>query len=212
MKIKFRFCLFIAVVFLTACSGKDESIDYQQPNLQHLPKNAVILAYGDGITSGAGSNHENSYPTILEKLIGYKVINAGVQGELTSESLKRLPGYLKQYDPSLVILCVGGIDMLKKHTAAEIKNNISEMIKLIQSQNRQLILLAPPQPTVSLTPPKLYLQLGKEYNIPVNTTLLAELYRHPKYKERTIHLNKVGNHRLAAQIAEWLRQLHAIDG
>ena len=79
-----------------------------------LAKDAVILAFGDSLTYGTGTNKNFSYPALLEKLTQHKVINKGVPGEISSAGLKRLPKLLDQYKPRLLILIHGGNDILKK--------------------------------------------------------------------------------------------------
>ena len=67
-----------------------------------LKEGSVIIAFGDSLTHGFGVEHEFSYPKWIQKKRGLEVINAGVNGELSSEGLLRLPMLLK-HKPDLVI-------------------------------------------------------------------------------------------------------------
>jgi acyl-CoA thioesterase-1 len=78
----------MASAVLIACSSGAKS--------PRLAKDAVILAFGDSLTFGTGATPTESYPAILEHLVGRRVVNSGVPGELTGEGLSRLSGVLER--------------------------------------------------------------------------------------------------------------------
>ncbi|MFT6969290.1 MAG: acyl-CoA thioesterase-1, partial [Cellvibrionaceae bacterium] len=107
------------LIVLTACDA---------PKLGALPTDAVILAFGDSLTSGVGARKNKNYPAVLAQLTGLQVINAGIAGETTAQGLERLSQVLDQSSPDLVILIEGGNDILRGLNLAQAKSNLRDMV------------------------------------------------------------------------------------
>jgi len=63
-------------------------------------------------------------PAALERLIGRKVVTAGVPGEVSAEGLERLPNLLDESKPALLLLCHGGNDFPRKLGEAAAAGNV----------------------------------------------------------------------------------------
>ncbi len=201
----------ISVLFLGGLIllGFSNFIDYISKNnikLNPLPRNAVVLALGDSLTSGYGVKRSQAYPEELQKISGFNVINAGVSGNTTSQALQRLPGLLSKYSPDLVLICIGGNDFLRKLDKDITKANISKMLSLILSSGSQAILIAVPLPGVILSAPKMYSALGDEFKVPVLEGILSGLLADAQYKSDALHLNELGYRTLAEDIYEFIQE------
>lgn len=171
------------------------------PQLTSLDPDAVILAFGDSLTSGYGAGSTASYPAVLESLTGCRTVNAGRPGELSAEGLKRLPNLLQHYQPDLVILCHGGNDLLHRHDSARTAANLRRMIEAVQGSKAEVVLLGVPQPGLWLRAAPFYQEIADEYRIPCNSNILPEILSRRELKSDTIHPNAAGYRQLAETLA-----------
>ena len=106
----------------------------------------MVLAFGDSLTYGTGATEEESYPAQLERLIGRRVVRAGVPGEVTAQALERLPGALDEHSPRLMLLCIGGNDFLRRLGTAQAEANVRAMVKLARQRGVDVGLIGTPEP------------------------------------------------------------------
>jgi lysophospholipase L1-like esterase len=198
----FLFLTIVVGIGLTACSS--------QPKLPFLANDAVIVAFGDSLTFGTGSEPTESYPAVLEKMIGRRVVNAGIPGEVTDDGLLRLPEVLERDKPALLLLCHGGNDELRRLNQQQVANNIREMIRLAQKRNVAVVLIAVPAPGLSLSPASMYREIAKELSIPIEEEILPSILSNNSLKSDYIHPNAKGYRRLAESIATLLHKSGAI--
>jgi len=194
---------YILLLLLTACGDS-------QKQLARLPDDAVILAFGDSLTYGTGAEKGESYPAILEKTVNYKVINAGVPGELSMQGLKRLPKLLDKHQPSLLILCHGGNDILQRENLAEAEANIRQMIALAQNNNIPVILFGVPKPGLFLNDADLYNNIADNTDVIFIPNLVAKILSDASMKSDTVHPNSTGYSKIASTLANLLENSGAL--
>ena len=190
------------VVFAAGCG--------QPAKLQPLPSDAVILAFGDSLTYGTGANEEESYPAQLEKLVGRRVARSGVPGEVTAQALQRLPGALDEHAPRLLLLCIGGNDFLRRTGNAQAETNVRAMVKLAQSRGVQVFLIGTPEPGLRISPPGFYGRIAKEFGVPYEESIIADVLTDASLKSDQVHPNARGYRIIAERIAADLRKSGAI--
>ncbi len=190
--------LIILTALLSGCGSN--------PRIDRVTANSTVIAFGDSLTSGYGAKEQESYPSVLAALLGCRVINAGVPGEVTSEGLQRLPDLLKENNPDLIILCFGGNDMLQKQSRERTKSNLREMIQLIKESGSDILMIAVPQPGLLLTVPDLYKELADEYKLPLDSKTIKNILSQRSLKSDRIHPNAQGYKIMAENFLKLIRE------
>jgi acyl-CoA thioesterase I len=189
----------VALMLLAACPSKG-------PQLPRVDSNDVILAFGDSLTYGTGAGEEESYPAVLGGLIGRKVVRAGVPGEVTAQGLQRLPSALATYKPKIVLLCLGGNDMLRNIDDKTIAANLREMIGLARQQGAAVVLLGVPRLALFGGAAKLYGEVAKDLDLVYEGEIINSVLRDAGLKSDPIHPNAQGYRKIAEQVAAVLKK------
>jgi len=180
------------------------------PKLSRLAPDAVVLAFGDSLTFGTGATEAESYPAQLERLIGRKVVRAGVPGEVSAHALARLPAALEEHQPKLLVLCIGGNDFLRNLSQAEAAANLRRMIAVAKEKGAAVLLIGTPEKGLLVTPPKFYAEIAKELRVPYEGKVIGEILRSSELKSDPIHPNARGYRLMAERVAELLKKAGAV--
>ena len=195
-------CL-VSLAALTACSEGS-------PRLPRLGPGDIVLAFGDSLTYGTGAREAESYPAVLAELIGRQVVSAGVPGERSAEGLERLADVLDAHQPRIMLLCLGGNDMLRKVDADQTEANLRRMIEMATGRGVGVVLIGVPKPALLAGTAPFYERIAEEYAIPYEGEVLNDILRNNAYKSDPIHPNASGYRVLATALADLLRRSGAI--
>lgn len=176
------------------------------PVLKKIDLNSSILAFGDSLTYGYNAKPEYSYPSIIEKKTGIKVINAGVSGEVSSKGLIRLKKYLKS-NPDIVILCHGGNDILQHKSRKKLKENLLSMVKLIKENGAEVILVGVPDFNIlSFKTLSLYEEVADETDSILEDSVLTYIVLRGELKSDMVHPNESGYELMADKFIKILKE------
>lgn len=175
-----------------------------------LPTDAKVLAFGDSLTFGTGVLPEEGYPAVLQTLINREVINAGVPGETTAEGLKRLPIWLNEYEPRLLVLCHGANDLLRSLGEEKAADNIRAMVRMARDRGIDVLLIAVPKFGLMRSPPTFYEDIATEFDIPIERNILDDIVRKRTLRSDTVHPNAEGYRLLAQAVARRLQKSGAL--
>ena len=201
----------LVVLLLAIIAGGSQVACSDDVKLPRLANNAVILAFGDSLTYGTGAEQTESYPAVLEQLIGRKVVNAGIPGEVTGEGLSRLPQVLQKEKPALIIICHGGNDLLRLMNQHRAADNLRDMIQLAKKQGVAVVLIAVPTPDMFLSATNMYREIAKEFAIPLEEEIMSTVLADGSLRSDYIHPNAAGYRRIAEALATLLKKSGAIE-
>jgi acyl-CoA thioesterase-1 len=198
---RFLFACF-ALLLLAACD--------RAPTLPKLSSHDVIVAFGDSLTHGTGASSDSAYPAVLATLTGHTVVNAGVPGDTTASALLRLPDVLAEHKPRLVLLCLGGNDMLHKQPAAATENNLRLLVQTIRASGASVVLIGVPAPKLFGGAPDYYARVAEDMQLPLEDEVFDDVLKDNRLKSDPIHANAAGYRMVAERLVEFLREAGAL--
>jgi acyl-CoA thioesterase-1 len=177
----------------------------------------VIVAFGDSLTSGPGLRAGQTYPALLQQKIAaegknYRVINAGVSGDTSSEGLQRFDRALVP-QTRILILAIGANDGLRGVPVATVERNIGAMIERAQARGITVLLCGMEAPPVAgfgytIEFHRVYTRLADRYKAPlVPFFLIGVLGNDELDLDDTLHPNAAGHKVIADTIWPYLRPL-----
>ncbi|MFO7274141.1 MAG: arylesterase [Bacillota bacterium] len=153
----------------------------------------VIVAFGDSLTAGLGVDPNENYPSQLQAQLDargyrYRVVSAGVSGELTAGGLGRVEQVL-EHRPQIVILELGANDGLQARPVAEVRENLAAIIARLQEAGVIVLLAgmrAPPNfgPEYEAAFAQIYPDLAAEFGVPLIPFFLEGVAGSPYLNQR----------------------------
>lgn len=145
----------LALAFMLGACGSNEAAvpaptksASAVPDLPVMGEELRIVALGDSLFTGYGLEPGQSYPARLEAALrarglNARITNAGVSGDTTAGGLGRLDFTLNslQKPPALVIISLGGNDMLRGLPPEATRKNLDEMLGKLKARGIPVVLL-----------------------------------------------------------------------
>jgi acyl-CoA thioesterase I len=188
-----------------------DQLTYQNNSTPGLSTGSRILIFGDSLSAAYRMDERQGWVALLadriaDKQLPFSVINASVSGETTTGGLARLPAVLAANEPDIVVLELGGNDGLRGMPVNSIRENLLQMIDLVESRGATAVLAGiqiPPNYGPRYTEPfaRLFEEVAAERDlvfvpflidgIPQNPELMQDDGIHPRAEAQSMILDNV---------------------
>ena len=215
-----RLSIIPAICLLAACGSGAPPADPspREPAADAQPvmgPERHVLAFGDSLFAGYNVAQEDSYPAKLQAAlrargINAKVTNAGVSGDTSAAGRQRLAFTLDAQDPKpdLVILELGGNDLLRGLSPEQTRENFVAMLDELKERQIPVLLMgmrAPPNygPEYQKAFDDLYPALARQYGAALIPFWLESIYQDQSlFQQDRIHPTEEGIAQLVGATVE----------
>lgn len=172
-----------------------------------------LLILGDSLSAAYNLKQEQGWVSLLQNKWqdeNIDVVNAAISGETSDGGLARFPRLLEQHSPTHLYLELGANDGLRGYPVKKMRENLSKIIALAQSENIKVMIQEMRIPTnygprYTRLFTEAFTNLAKQYEVPLLPFFLADIALKPELMQRDgLHPNLEAQPILAEQMAEWL--------
>jgi acyl-CoA thioesterase I len=176
----------------------------------------AIVAFGDSLTAGFGADAGKSYPDFLQqeldrRSLRYRVVNAGISGETTTDALARL-STVSAFKPVVVIVEFGGNDGLRGLPVSTTRSNLDQIVVGLKESGAAVLLAGmtlPPNygPDYIASFQRVYSDLAAKDKVALIPFLLEGVAGTSRMQRDGLHPTADGNRLVAATVMRYLRPL-----
>ena len=184
-----------------------------------LPANAqakTVLVLGDSLSAAYGMQLDQGWVALLrQKLPEHQIVNASISGETSDGGVNRLPALLRQHQPAIVIIELGGNDGLRGFQINRIRDNLATLVQNSQQAGAQVLLIGmriPPNygPRYTTQFHDNYTQIAQRFDTELLPFLLDGIATEPALmQEDGIHPNASAQPKLLQNVWPYLEPMLA---
>lgn len=176
------------------------------PITNRYPSGGTIIAFGDSLTFGTGAGRGEDWPSVVSELCNCEIINKGVPGETTGQALSRVQRDVLALNPRVVIIGLGGNDVLQRLSTDNLFSNLRQIIETVQASGAVVILLGLDGFLLASDLGDGYKKLARETGSVYVSDILAGILTNSRLKSDQIHPNAEGYRMIADRIYSKARE------
>jgi len=195
--------VFVGLALLAAFWSRD-------PGVPHAAKPSAgehVIAFGDSLVEGVGASPGRDVVSLLSARVGVPIVNAGRSGDTTRTALARLDSAVLSRRPRVVIVVLGGNDLLRRVPQEETFANLDAIVDRIRRRGAAVILVGLSAGVFTDTYGAGYDDLARRTSSGLVPDILADILGHPDLMADHIHPNDLGYRMMADRIEPVLRDL-----
>ena len=183
----------------------------------------MVLIVGDSLSAEYGLRRGSGWVALLQAEIdrqgpAARVVNASISGDTTSGGRSRLPALLRQHQPAVVVIELGGNDALRGLPLTMTQDNLSEMTRQSKAAGARVLLLGMEMPPnygaqYSEAFKRVYTQVAKTQSVALVPFFLTDVADAPDplalFQSDRIHPNEQAQPIMLRNVWPALRRLLA---
>ena len=168
--------------------------------MPHSHPQRPIVAFGDSLVEGIGASHANDWVSLLSNRYAVPLINQGKKEDTTRSAQARLEHDVLHHDPLLVILLLGGNDIIFRIPKKETFSNLGTMIDRIQTHGAGVLLVGVRGGILADAFEGHFQDLAEKKTIPFIANVLEGILDDTRLMSDQLHPNDAGYRMIADRI------------
>ena len=111
------------------------------PRISRPTAGERVIAFGDSLVEGVGANPGHDFVSVLSNRLGIRIINAGRRGDTTASALARLDAAVLSRNPRMVIVLLGGNDILRRISREATFEHLGTIVGRIRERGAAVVLV-----------------------------------------------------------------------
>lgn len=186
-----------------------QSVEDPHDTKNYPPRGSAIIVFGDSLVAGKGVPAGDDFPSELGRRLGKEIINAGVVGDTTEDALKRLQADVLDRNPKIVIVLLGGKDILDGTSPVAAVENLKTIVGRIHEAGACVILVGVQGGLFTDRLRDGSHTLAEETGVAYVPNILRGIIGNPLLLSDAVHPNKEGYRLMAERIFPALLALDA---
>ena len=179
------FLWLVTILLVGGCSSDVKFTDKE--------RSGPVVVLGDSLAEGYQLKPEESFVALLGTRLDVEIVNLGLKGATTAESLPRVKEEVLPLEPSLVVIELGGNDVLQKVDPVETKANLQAMIDQVHEKKIPILLLGVRGGLMSDRFADMFSELASDNEVAYVPDILDGILTSPGLRIDSIHPNREGH-------------------
>ncbi len=166
-----------------------------------------VIAFGDSLIQGVGASPGNDLVSVLSRRLNISIVNAGRSGDTTRTALARLDRAVLSRQPRVVLVLLGGNDLLRRVPRDEMLENLDRIVTRIRERGAGVILATVEVGFFGASERRAYGALADRTSAGLVPDILGGVWGRQNLMADGIHPNDRGYQVMADRIEPALREM-----